>query len=147
MSLWPFAFRGNPRWSLPERLGPPASSSGLERAGIIVSDRVEVFFDTLAHSRKAVNLRHNPAIALAVGSNADGAERSVQLEGIADEPRGADLDRLLALYFATFPDGRERQTWPAITYFRVTPTWLRYSNYAAEPPLIVELSAADLARA
>ena len=34
-----------------------------------------------------------------------------------------------------------------MTYFRVTPTWLRYSNYAAEPPLIVELSAADLARA
>src|SRR4051812_10540809 len=56
--------------------------------GIVVSDRVEVFFDTLASSRKAVNLRHNPAIALAIGSNADGAERSVQLEGIADEPRG-----------------------------------------------------------
>ena len=65
------------------------------------------------------------------------------MEGIADEPRGADLDRLLALYFATFPDGRERQAWPGITYFRVTPTWLRYSNYAADPPQIVELSSID----
>ena len=71
----------------------------------------------------------------------------MQLEGIADEPRGADLDRLLALDFATFPDGRERQAWPGMTYFRVTPTWLRYSDYAAEPLLIVELSAANLARA
>ena len=122
------------------------SPSGTPQAavvGIVVSDRLEVFFDTLASSRKAVNLRHNPAIALAIGSTADGAERAVQLEGIADEPRGADLDRLLALYFATFPDGRERQAWPGITYFRVTPTWLRYSNYAADLPQIVELSSID----
>jgi general stress protein 26 len=112
--------------------------------GIVVSDRFEVFFDTLASSRKAVNLRHHPAIAFTIGSLDDGAQRSVQLEGIADEPRGAELDRFLALYFETFPDGRERQAWPGITYFRVKPTWLRYSNYAANPPQIVELTAADL---
>jgi general stress protein 26 len=123
------------------------SASGTPQAavvGIVVSDRLEVFFDTLASSRKAVNLRHNSAIALTIGSLDDGAQRSVQLEGIADEPLGAELDRLLALYFETFPDGRERQAWPGITYFRVKPTWLRYSNYAADPPQIVELSAADL---
>jgi hypothetical protein len=70
----------------------------------------------------------------------------VQLEGHADEPRGQDLERLLDVYFARFPDGRDRQRWPGITWFRVTPTWLRYSDYAANPPLILNLSGADLAR-
>jgi hypothetical protein len=36
-------------------------------------------------------------------------ERTVQLEGITDEPTGPDLDRLKELYFARFPDGRDRQ--------------------------------------
>jgi Pyridoxamine 5'-phosphate oxidase len=57
-----------------------------------------VFFDTLASSRKAVNLRHNPAAALVIGRAAAGSERTVQLEGVADEPKGSDLERLLELY-------------------------------------------------
>ena len=45
---------------------------------------------------------------------------------------------------ATFPDGRERQAWPGLTYVRVTPTWLRYSDYSVDPPEIVEFDVADL---
>src|SRR4051812_34369442 len=63
--------------------------------GVVVSDRFEVFFDTLESTRKAVNLRKNPTIALALGPTSDAAERSVQMEGTADEPRGEDLSRLL----------------------------------------------------
>lgn len=112
--------------------------------GVVVSDTFEVFFDTLESTRKTVNLRHNPAIALTLGSTSDSSERSAQIEGIADEPRGDDLNRLLDLYFERFPDGRDRQRWPGITYFRVVPRWLRYSDYSLRPPLIAELSAADL---
>src|SRR5262245_3685036 len=97
--------------------------------GIVVSDRFAVSLDTLASSRKAVNLRHNPAAALVIGPAAAGSERTVQLEGVADEPKGTDLERLLELYFGKFPEGRERQNWPGITYVRVTPTWLRYSDF------------------
>ena len=114
--------------------------------GVVVSDQFEVFFDTLQSTRKAVNLRQNPTIALALGPTSDLTERSVQMEGTVDEPRGDDLNRLLDLYFACFPDGRDRQRWPGITYFRVAPAWLRYSDYSVSPPLIVELSAADLAQ-
>lgn len=112
--------------------------------GVIVSDKFEVFFDTLANSRKTVNLRQRSAAALVIGPAASGSERTVQLQGAADEPTGADLDRLLELYFARFPDGRERQKWPGITYWRVSPTWLRYSDYSVDPPEIVEFKASDL---
>jgi general stress protein 26 len=124
------------------------SESGAPQAatvGIVVSDRFEVFFDTLASSRKAANYRRHPVSALVIGPTAAGSERTVQVEGTTDEPKGADLARLLELYFARFPDGRERQAWPGISYLRVTPTWIRYSDFSVDPPEIVELRASDLA--
>ena len=113
--------------------------------GVVVTDRFEVFFDTLAGSRKAVNLRHNPAAALVIGPATAGSERTVQLEGMADEPSGAELERLLELYFARFPDGRDRQRWPGISYWRVSPTWLRYSDFSIDPPETIEFTASDFA--
>ena len=106
--------------------------------GIVVSDRFEIVFDTLASSRKAPNLRANPAVAFVIGGMRDGDERTVQYEGTADEPTGAELDRLLTLYFEKFPDGRERRAWPGLTYIRVKPIWIRYSDFGAQPPEIVE---------
>jgi hypothetical protein len=113
--------------------------------GIVVTDRFEVFFDALADSRKTVNLRRNRAVALVIGPTAAGSERTVQLEGVADEPTGAELVRLLELYLATFPDGLERQQRPGISYWRIRPTWLRYSDFSINPPEIVEFTESDFA--
>jgi general stress protein 26 len=106
--------------------------------GIAVTDRLEVVFDTLASSRKAPNLRANPAIALVIGGTRDGDERTVQYEGTADQPSGAELERLLAVYYERFPDGPERRSWPGLIYVRVKPTWIRYSNFSTNPPEIIE---------
>ncbi|MGC4093479.1 MAG: pyridoxamine 5'-phosphate oxidase family protein [Polyangiaceae bacterium] len=112
--------------------------------GIVASGAFEVFFDTLETSRKCENLRKNPRLALVIGWDlAEG--RTVQLEGLADEPRGAELERLKALYFEAFPDGVERQQWAGITYVRVRPTWLRYSDFSGSEPRIVEFAADALA--
>ena len=113
--------------------------------GVVVSEKFEVFFDTLDSSRKTINLRQNAAAALVIGPAASGSERTVQLEGTADEPAGAELERLLELYFARFPDGRGRQKWPGITYWRVRPMWVRYSDYSVDPPEIREFTSSDLA--
>lgn len=106
--------------------------------GVIVTDRFEIFFDTLADSRKCVNLRRHPVVALVMGPAASGSARTVQLQGLADEPVGADLDRLLALYFERFPDGLQRRQLPGITYWRVRPTWIRDSDFSIDPPQIRE---------
>jgi general stress protein 26 len=105
--------------------------------GVVVTDDLEVFFDTLQSSRKCENLRADPRIALVFWSD----ERTVQYEGVADEPRGPELASLQELYFATFPDGRERAALPDITYFRVRPSWARYSDFGTDPPRIEEHGA------
>ncbi len=124
------------------------SPAGLPQAavvGIAVSDRFEIVFDTVDSSRKAPNLRANPAIALVIGGTREGDERTVQYEGIADEPSGGELDRLLDVYYAKFPDGRQRREWKGLIYVRVKPAWIRYSNFSADPPEIVEFNPANWA--
>lgn len=111
--------------------------------GFIVTDDFELFFDTLDSTRKVSNLRQNSRVAFVIGGLADGDERTVQYEGIADEPKGLDLERLKEWYFVRFPDGRARQTWPGLTYVRARPEWLRFSNFNQTPPDIVELAFSD----
>jgi general stress protein 26 len=114
--------------------------------GIVVTDDFDVFFDTTEDTRKLANLRRNPKIALVFGGTAAGGERTVQYEGIADEPAGAELERLKDLYFESFPDGRDRQSWPGLTYVRARPTWIRYSDFGGRSPETVEFDPAAFGR-
>ena len=126
------------------------SASGEPQAaavGVAFTDRFEIVFDTTEATRKAANLRHNPRLAFVIGGAGRGEERTVQYEGIADEPRGAELERLRQLYFAVYPDGPARMQWPGIIYVRVKPTWIRYSDFTVDPPKIMEFTGQELARA
>ncbi len=99
-----------------------------------MTEELELVFDTLASSRKAANLRANPRIALVIGGWNDAEPRTVRYQGVADFPVGAALEELRKTYFAAFPDGPTRLSWPGITYVRVKPQWIRYSDYTVEPP-------------
>jgi hypothetical protein len=112
--------------------------------GIAVTDRFEIVFDTLASTRKADNLRRNPRIAFVIGGTQDGDERTVQYEGIADEPAGAELERVKAAYYEVYPDGPARLTWPGLVYVRVKPEWIRYSDFGVSPPAIVVFTKREL---
>lgn len=126
------------------------SAAGSPQAAVVgfaVTDQFEIVFDTLDSSRKARNLRQNNRLALVIGGSNDGDERTVQYEGVADEPSGAELERLKQVYYAAYPDGPSRLSWPGLIYVRVRPTWIRYSNYSVDPPEIIEFDAPMLQRA
>ena len=106
--------------------------------GFVITDDFEIFFDSATANRKVANLRSNPVIALVIGGLSEGDECTAQYEGITDEPVGSERTRLQEFYFTRFPDGRERQRWPGIVYFRARPKWIRYSDYNQNPPQIVE---------
>jgi pyridoxine/pyridoxamine 5'-phosphate oxidase len=108
--------------------------------GVGVTDELELVFDTIASSRKAVNLKANPNAAFVIGGWMAGDERTVQVEGIVDFPLGEVLDRVKAAYFAVFPDGPSRLAWPGITHARMRPTWIRFSDYRVTPPVIEEFT-------
>ena len=112
--------------------------------GIAVTDAFEIVFDTIDSSRKVRNLRRAAGVAFVLGGWQTGDERTVQYEGTADEPTGAELERIKAAYYATWPDGPSRQSWPGLVYVRVRPTWIRYSDFNGDAPTIVEYTAKDL---
>ena len=121
-----------------------AGSAQAAVVGIAVTDRFEIVFDSLGSSRKAQNLRGNPKIAFVIGGLADGEERTVQYEGLADEPTGEELERVKQAYYEVYPDGRSRLAWPGLTYVRVKPAWIRYSDFSVASPMILEFTAAEL---
>ncbi len=108
--------------------------------GIAVTDRFEIVFDTIDTSRKCQNIRNFPKVAFVIGWD---AEITVQIEGVADEPKGEDLDRLQKTYFAVYPECVAHQSWLGITYIRVRTAWARYSDFNLSGA-IVEFSGNDL---
>ena len=104
-----------------------ASSGAPESAlvGFAVSDELELVFDTLSTTRKVANLRANPRVAIVIGGWGE-HEITAQLEGLADE--SVD-DTLRDVYYAAYPDGRERAAWQDLIYVRVRVTWARYSDF------------------
>ncbi|WP_326650734.1 pyridoxamine 5'-phosphate oxidase family protein [Streptomyces sp. NBC_01750] len=109
--------------------------------GFAVSDELEIVFDTVETTRKCLNLRADPRVALVIGWD---DAITVQLEGVADFPTGPELERIQQCYFAAYPDGRDRLTWPGITHVRVRPTWVRYSDFTQDPQLVEELTVEQL---
>ena len=94
--------------------------------GIAVSNELEIVFDTVKTARKYPNLKADPRIAIVTGWE---GEQTLQYEGVAIEPEGRDLVYAKQIYFARWPDGVEREKWPAIAYFLVRPAWIRYSDF------------------
>lgn len=105
--------------------------------GIAVTEELEIVFDTLTTTRKYRNLTADSRACFAIGWE---GEQTVQFEGKAFVPEGSELDRYKSVYFARWPDGPVRQSWPGIVYFVVRPRWIRYSDFDRRPPLIEEQS-------
>ena len=87
--------------------------------------------------------RARPADAKSVAAAHDDAWRNAY-QGVIPGP---ELERLKLAYFAAWPDGPSRAAWPGLTYVRIRPTWIRYSDFNSAPPIIQEFTARDLANA
>jgi len=102
--------------------------------GIAISESLEIIFDTLKTSRKYLNILQNNHVAFVIGWD---NETTLQYEGEAVELTGPDAVKYKEIYFAVFDDGKERaETWSGIVHFKITPAWIRYSNY--NEPLNIE---------
>jgi general stress protein 26 len=123
----------------------PTGTPQAALVGVAVSDAFEIVFDTLSTSRKALNLASRGNIALVFGSTAPDADRTVQIEGMADILKASASDQLVALYLSLFPDGVERQAASDLIYVRVTPNWIRDSDFTVTPPRLEEWDAKALA--
>jgi uncharacterized protein YhbP (UPF0306 family) len=122
----------------------PSGSPAAALIGIALMGRtpdIAVIFDTLTTTRKYARLKANPRVALVIGL---GEETTLQLDGEAEELSGEALAEAKEIYFSKWPDGREREAWPNITYFKIRPRWIRHSDFSRPPPRIIELGITEI---
>ena len=122
-------------------LGTICQTGGPQSAlvGIAITPQLEIVFDTVKSSRKYPNIIARPACSFVIGGWGPG-EQTVQYEGDAKELKPSELARYQETYFKAWPDGPARMSWPGIVYIVVRPTWIRYSDFDQNPPLIREFT-------
>lgn len=116
------------------------NSSGKPEAALVgfgITNDFKLIFGTSNTSRKYQNLPANSSVAVAIGWD---DTRTVQYQGEARELSSDDDNALIELYLAQHPESAKYRTLPDQRYFVVTPKWVRYTNLAAKPWDIVELS-------
>jgi hypothetical protein len=111
--------------------------------GIGVTDDLNIIFDTTTDTRKHANLTRDPRASIVM---AGPGEQTLQYEGLAApvSTTGAEDQAIREAYYLSWPDGRQRLAWPNLAYWRLKPTWARYSDYA-RGPLIVQFFGAKSA--
>ena len=97
-----YQFLRKNRFAVVSTINPASPQAAV--VGVAVTEALDLIFDTLSTSRKYANLRTDPRVALTVWEGA----QTVQYEGVADLPDGADLDACKRVYFEAWPDGPER---------------------------------------
>ena len=128
-----FQFLDTCRLGVLSSLGPMgAPQSAL--VGIAVTPVLEIIFDTLEKSRKFANIARDPRVAFVICWQ---GEVTVQYEGVARWISSTELGPYHEIYFRKYTDGPSRLKWDGITYYVVTPKWIRCSDYDQTPPEIV----------
>jgi len=103
------------------------------------SSGLELIFDTHTTSRKYQNLMQNPRASFVIGWDKN---KTVQYEGEVIELKGDELTKYKEIYFAKMPEAKEWEHAKDITYFKVLPRWIRYTDLNVHPWQVEEMTYA-----
>jgi len=101
------------------------------------TDDLEIIFDTFSTARKYKNIKQNNKVSLVIGWDEN---ITVQYEGLAEELFGEEREEYKKKYFKKNPHAKRWENKPRMTYFRVKPTWIRYSDLNKHPWEIHEIT-------
>lgn len=101
------------------------------------TEELELIFDTYTSSRKYKNLQTNKNVSFVIGWDED---ITVQYEGIAEEVKGEEATKYKQAYWDKNPKAKRWESREGITYFKVTPKWVRYSDLNKDPWDVFEVS-------
>lgn len=102
----------------------------------VITDKFEIIFNTYVGSRKYRNLQKNRHISFVIGWE---GLKTVQYEGLAYELFEEPLERVKEEHSRSFDYVR---LWKVdeMRYFKISPSWVKYSDYNTKPSKYFELS-------
>ncbi len=117
------------------------TKSGLQPEAAAVeygeTEDLELIIDTFVNSRKWGNIQKNPRVAFVVGWDQD---ITVQYEGRVTQLQGEELTKSKNTYFAKNPRAQKWEGREGVIYFKIVPTWIRYTDTNKNPWEIFELT-------
>lgn len=107
--------------------------------GYAIKDDGSLILSTDKSSQKWKNLHTNSRVALVVGWSFE--ELNIQYEGTAQLiESGEPFHQAEKIYFTDHPEAQEFKGLPETVFIKITPTWIRLSDYSVTPPRIEENS-------
>lgn len=113
------------------------SSDGTPQSALVAfaeDNDLNLYFQTRSATRKYANLTNNAKVSIVIGWSLDSL-KTLQYEGNAVEVKGSAEIKDLFINKES-PSTVEYLNHSDARFFKVTPTWLRYSDYSIEPPEI-----------
>ena len=105
--------------------------------GFASTSDLVVIFGTKTNTRKYKNIHNNPNVALVFD---DDKKTTVQYEGTASVLNGEELVRYKEIYFLKTPTSKKYEHQPLQIYLKVTPKWIRYTDYSTHSDEILEIT-------
>ena len=114
-------------------------NNGQPRSAVIdfsETEDLDIIFTTLTHYRKYENLKQNQKVALVFGGKDN---ITIQYEGEAKELSKIEFLPHLKYHIQKNPVELKFSEMIEARFFKVSPTWVRYSYYGAKPNEIFEI--------
>lgn len=104
------------------------------------TDNLEIIFITQIGSRKYVNLLNNHRVALVIGLDKNNWI-TLQYEGTAHQITGHKATEYKQFFLKKegSPCTDIFLSNPAMKFFKITPTWIGYSDFTGKKPLVIEI--------
>lgn len=97
--------------------------------GFSHEEDLTVLIATNKNTRKYANLSANGKVAIVIGVT---GAKTVQYEGVAKEFTQQELGARLDKHFEKVPGAQKYASDEGQTYFVVTPSWLKFTDYTTE---------------
>ena len=123
------------------QIGVIATTDGVKPEAAVVeygeTDDLELIIDAFISSRKCKNIFQNPKVAFVIGWDDN---ITIQYDGEATELKGVELAKYKVVYFKKNPQAKKWEHREGITYFKIVPKWIRYSDLNKSPWEVFEIS-------
>lgn len=115
------------------------SNNTPESAVVAVTEtqNLEIVFATLDITRKYKNILSNTNVSFVIGWD---NWITVQIEGVANITKGEEREKCQALHLTKHPDSKRYAADPHEQYIKVTPKWIRYTDFNKTPEEIFEIT-------
>lgn len=103
------------------------------------TNNLEILFETFVETRKYQNLQANNKVSFTIGWDPN-EQITVQYEGEAQLVEKEQIEDYRKIFLAKkTPCTKKFLLNPRARLYKVTPIWIRYSDYKDDQPIIIEI--------